>query len=51
MHNHDEDSKACLNRQILSGSVKKKSNEEHVSKTTQTDSQRTTKPGLGNSQV
>jgi hypothetical protein len=28
MHNHDEDSEACLNRQILNNSVKRKAMED-----------------------
>jgi hypothetical protein len=46
MHNHDEDSEADLNRQILNNSVKA-SNRERLWKTAQTVPQRTTNPGFG----
>ena len=47
IHNHDADSEACLNRQILNNSVKKESNGGFVWKTAQTDTQGTTKPVFG----
>ena len=33
MHNHDEDSEACLNRQILNNSVKRKAMEDLCERT------------------
>jgi len=47
MHNHNADSEACLNRQMLNNYVKRKAMEDLCDIPRKTDTQRTTKPVLG----